>query len=134
MNENKTNVTLTYAGRRESVAGKLVHVYYHEGEKHVFNKSLYPASAGTQLTIDATPDLATVWPSSAKYAGRTEGDQVAQWAAEEKAAVGAAEGRKMAKAVDPFKAQLAPLKDAMWNMGAPQRAAFISAVVRELMS
>jgi hypothetical protein len=132
----RETITLTYAGRRETRAGKLVHLYYLDGEQYLYNKALYPASVGAQISIEAEvgEENTQVYTGTARFAGRTEGEQVAQWAAEDKAVIGAREAAKMAKAVDPFKDALRPLKDTYMNGTPVQRAALVTAIIREVTS
>lgn len=130
----RKSIVLVYAGRREGESNKLIHVYYEGNERHLFSKSLYPSTVGAKIQIDATLDSEKVYVNTAKYIGHEESDRVTSWDTEDTAHAAIVRGRKAAKSVDPFKMHLKPIKDAMWNMSTEQRAAVVTAVVRELMS
>jgi hypothetical protein len=137
----RETITLTYAGRRQDRNGKLQHLYFDGPEananQRVFKKQLYPASAGAHLTFEAERegDNLQVYGATGQFAGRVDDvEQATRWAAEDRAAIGASEAAKMAKAVDPFKDALRPLKDTYMNGTPVQRAALVTAIIREVTS
>ena len=128
------NETITYIGRRNGKADRLIHVYKWEGDTLNFTKALLPATVGAHLTVDIEEeDGADRKVSNIRYgSGRTVGEDMTRYAAMDAAAVGANEARKRANKQDPLLEALEPIRDAYMNATPIERAALLTNVVRKI--
>ena len=125
----------TYIGRRPGQKNTLVHGYLTPDGERFYRKALYAAGVGA--LIDVTVDEDSVYMGgehAPKWVGPAEASDALkiEWAAADRAAVGAAEAQKQAKALDPFADVLEGLREQYRRMPAPQRAALLTAIIREV--
>lgn len=135
--------TLTYAGRRVTTGGQLAYFYADEdGHLRGFKKALVtgaPIGARVELRSEEDGSYWSAGTNGPRVVGHAEDPRLIPWAAEDRAAVAEqsarAESKRIARAgVDPLKAQLEPVREALRGMSSDRRGATVGWILQYLLS